>query len=1573
MRKACLIALFAFIGSASVWAQSTSSVTFPLSFERNVGQSRSTAVFLARVDGRKLFLDKQTIEVPVADLGHPSASLRMQFLGANVNPKISAESPTGGHSNYYLASDPKLWITGLPLYGRVRYTAIYPGIDAVFHGSSGQLEYDFELAPGSDAGEIVLDFGRAEIEKLSLDGDGNLLVTIAGQQVRMLAPRAYQETPHASVQASYRLLGRNRVGFAVAAYDHSRQLIIDPVVAYTAIIGANSRTTLDAMTADSAGNILVSGVTYASDYPVTVGNNIALGQSAAYITKLDPTGTQILFSTELLAGIPNAVALGPQGSVFMAGIAGDGFPVTSQSIAACGSPCNAGFVAKFDSSGQLQFSTLLASGQVLPKAITVDSAGSAYVTGLAADSTLPLVNPYQQTYQGGICTSCFGAFFAKLNPTGTAYEFSSYFSTPAGGTRGSAIALDTNGNLYLAGIGTVPLLHPLQSLAGSLFISKFAPDGRTLLASTMFGSGGDTLAGMAVGGDGTVYIAGSTLAADFPYTLNVALPLYRPDYFYNGTNAFAAAFKSDLSGLKFAVPLGSGQINALAFSGSQLHLAGQFSPDALRVKNAVVSDIGPAAGIVSLDASGAVVMATQFGGHVTTQIPNGIGVDGSGNIYVAGTPDSNFNTPSGSMPDPVNVGTGQTYLNQAKLGLPHFPLNSTFIAKISSANQPQISLSVYQPNLVLRNVGSADLHIQNITLGGGLQKQWGNCGTTVKAGEACVLTVTDNNGSTAFGGTVTIDSDATPASQTFAPLVPGSTNFLVGPLLWLSPSTLSFAPQQIGTTSPTQSARLWNVGAATVTLGNIFATGTLNQTNDCQTTISPGSFCTIQLSITPNSNSTGGNLAMVLADGSRTDTFFYSIGSDQPLLLSTSGMYFGGITVGATSLNRSVTITNTSNSIASAPAIGIGGAKEFAIVSNSCLADLPPKQSCIVTVSFTPGTNGDSSGQLTVSSGGSSSQVQLAGTGLIDSAVSVYPLQVLFYNVVIGTTSFPQIVTLKNNGSSTVKVTGIQFSIADFSQTNTCQDPIPPDGSCTVSIAIQPQDIGDRGGTLTVSFDSASSQVIPITANAVPPMYASVTSLDFGFITPVGSDSNPQNMSLNALVNGGQSQPYTLEITGDFRVENSYCPNPMPSSYGCNFPVFFHPAKPGTQTGALTVTFPQTSAKLVVTLTGTASSAGITLTPLTLDFGTVMATTPSAAQVITLTNPQQTTLTIPAPIVAGSGSSDFHVTWNCGSIAPGATCQVPVVFLPAAAGNRGATLTIQNGGDPATLIPIPLNGIGSPAPGLSIDASGRSFGWTDVGTATKTLSLVVTNLGPHTASLPALTKTGLYASEFTATPEAACSALAPQASCNINVVFAPLGRLTRAATISFPSGGTNSQTLSVNLEGEGIDFAVSANPSALSKNITKGQSASFVVGLAADTFYTSQVNLSCSVPAGASYGPCSVSPTSVSQWNAATLITVAVTPTALASSQSPNRLWWIMPATLLLPLALFRQGRRVSATVIALVVVAALLACGGGGGGGGSVNTGPPAPVGSTTYVYTLIMKGPGNITKTQSLTLNVQ
>jgi hypothetical protein len=671
-RRALLaVSLAIFVRPASVLSRSDSgrrkndadSKAAPtLGFEPNLGQTDPAVRFTARGVGFMLSLTDRGAELALRG-GAPEG--RAFVLGVRVargdHSRPIPGDPLKGRANYFRGRDPAQWIVDVPRYARVTYPNVRPGVSLVFHGEEGRLEYDFVVAPGATAQDVVVEISGSQ--GLTVDESGALLVHTLEGVVRQPAPTVYQEDlggAHEVVRAGYRLVDASRVGFAVAAYDSARPLVIDPVLLYASYLGGSSFDDATAVALDPSGNVYVAGFTTSSDFP----------------TK-------------------NSIAPLP-------GWGGGASPNGSTDA----------FIAKLDSSGtELDFATYLGgTSEDAAYAIAVDSSGAAYVTGATGSTDFPTTSGVYQPQNGGASN----AFVAKLTPDGRSLAFSTYLGG-SGYDSAQAIALDALENVYIAGFtqspdfptvtspgsdGGTPSENSPTAYQSSLmgaqnaFVAKLSPDAASLLGSTYLGgSGNDAAAGLAVDALGDAYVAGYTQSIDFPrsdhaYQTKLGGCTPGPACPESAQNAFVSELSPLLVALDFSTFLGgSGQdaANAIALdSAGNVYVAGATTSTdfptagAYQAHNAGTQN----AFVTKLSAGGSSLVYSTFLGGSASDLASGLCLDSSGDAYLVGQTQSRdfplqgaFQTSNlaSSSPDgdaffAILGATGQTLLGSTYLG-----------------------------------------------------------------------------------------------------------------------------------------------------------------------------------------------------------------------------------------------------------------------------------------------------------------------------------------------------------------------------------------------------------------------------------------------------------------------------------------------------------------------------------------------------------------------------------------------------------------------------------------------------------------------------------------------------------------------------------------------------------------------------------------------------------------------------------------------------------------------------------------------------------------------------------------
>ena len=386
----------------------------PLRFEVNSGQTDPRVRFLARGAGYTLFLTPaeatlalaapSPTRVPVSarsttpTAGAQAAVLRLRLDGANPRARIAGLDQLPGVSNYLLGRDPRRWRTDVHAYARVTYQNVLPGIDQVYYGSDGRLEYDFVLTPGVDPRSIHMTMDGAGRPRL--DARGGLEFQLPGGMLREARPVAYQQDGRArrAVSARYVVSGQD-VSIRVGGYDRSRALTIDPALAYATYLGGSGTDDGSGVAVDSAGDAYVTGTTSSTDFP-TQGPEQASnrGVDTVFVSRLNPTGSALLYSTYLGGSGGDAgyaVAVDGAGDAYVTGSTNStDFPVTAgapQGTKSAGSGNQDAFVAELNPSGdKLLYGTYLGgSANDAGQGIAVDSADAVYVTGYTYASDFP--------------------------------------------------------------------------------------------------------------------------------------------------------------------------------------------------------------------------------------------------------------------------------------------------------------------------------------------------------------------------------------------------------------------------------------------------------------------------------------------------------------------------------------------------------------------------------------------------------------------------------------------------------------------------------------------------------------------------------------------------------------------------------------------------------------------------------------------------------------------------------------------------------------------------------------------------------------------------------------------------------------------------------------------------------------------------------------------------------------------------------------------------------------------------------------------------------------------------------
>ncbi len=660
----------------------------PLAFEANRGQVDPQVRFVARGSGHTTFLTDEGATIVVASAGLPTAAvIDLRFDGSRpATPRGGA--PLAGIATYIRGDDDTARVVEAPTFERVAYENVYPGIDAVFYGTSRALEYDLVVAPGADPRRIALRFTGADT--LALDARGDLLLHTRGHALSFRRPVAYQEIggQRQAVAVDYALRSGGTVELRMGRYDRRHPLVVDPVLALATNLWSAAGVAMD-----PAGNVYVAGSISSADLPVAGGYQTQqAGTVDAFVMKLDPSGKTVLYTTYLgarrTATYGFGIAVDTAGSAYVTGTSsGTGYPLTPGAYQAAG----ATFVTKLKPAGNaLAYSTRFGAPVA---AIAVHADGSLAMTGTAtALATTP--GAFQPIKLGATAP-----YVARLNAAGTAVIYATYVGGSAK-DEAHGVAMDAGGNAYVAGVARssdFPTRTPLRSaLSGGTdaFLAKLNPSGTALVYSTYLGGSADERGfGVAVDGAGEATVVGWTTSADFPVTPGVFQPrigVTSPGL----SNAFVARFDASGTALRWSTYLGGGWC---AGSG-QSSCFGIFGPDeGIDVATSVATDaagftyvggyatstrfplvdrlqeFGPGSDVQRVPfvarirpGGASLAYSVVLGSRTAASIINQIAIDGRGGVVAVGSASDAFPLTAGAV-----YGAGQSFV--FKLGAGGYP------------------------------------------------------------------------------------------------------------------------------------------------------------------------------------------------------------------------------------------------------------------------------------------------------------------------------------------------------------------------------------------------------------------------------------------------------------------------------------------------------------------------------------------------------------------------------------------------------------------------------------------------------------------------------------------------------------------------------------------------------------------------------------------------------------------------------------------------------------------------------------------------------------------------------------
>lgn len=538
-----------------------------------------------------------TAQRSVAHAAQEARAVVLQFEQVNPEHWLEGDRRLAGVVNDYRGKNPLEWQVGAPTYASLVYRQLYPGIDLVYEATQGGFKGTYYVAAGADPAQITWRYQGAEAVRIAaVKGElriksGRSWLVDRAPQAWQTANGEQRKVP-----VRYHLNRDGSLSFSLGNYDPSLPLVIDPELVFGTYLGGSSEDYGRAVAVGADGAIYVVGDIWSTNFlgfdtSSVVNNDVLLiklnadGKNFDYFTFIGGTG----FDDGL------DVALGPAGSIYLTAdpFSGD-FPTFNPITLPADDFSGDGMLVKLDANGNLVYSTPVGMNftkEYSGRHIAVDQDGNVFVAGegynqftVDRDAVIKKVNAagsaITQVVRVAGNSSTRAASLAlgtsgKLYITGSTDNWNEDLPLTAGAIQpvcgakladpnafcqqdgfllvysvagvlqygtylggeasdeGRAVAVDSSGNIYVAGLTgskdfpTFNALQPsctldtgIDSCYFDTFVVKLNSSGTSFIYSTYLTSTEkdrkDFLTGLAVDGAGNAYLTGYTHGETFP-------------------------------------------------------------------------------------------------------------------------------------------------------------------------------------------------------------------------------------------------------------------------------------------------------------------------------------------------------------------------------------------------------------------------------------------------------------------------------------------------------------------------------------------------------------------------------------------------------------------------------------------------------------------------------------------------------------------------------------------------------------------------------------------------------------------------------------------------------------------------------------------------------------------------------------------------------------------------------------------------------------------------------------------------------------------------------------------------
>ncbi|MCS7076778.1 MAG: SBBP repeat-containing protein [Bacteroidia bacterium] len=569
-----------------------------------------------------------------------------ELENCNHNPWYEGKMQLEGYHNYFIGNEPTKYASYVGLYKEVWIKNVYNGIDIRYYFDNGRLRYDFWVQPYANPSQIK--FSLRGQNEVYIKNDSQLCFTTRFGEVYLADLHTYQDrytvqskfTKNSDswyialgeydkskvlvidplIYSTYIGGGGNDFGYDIAVdafgnahitgntlssnYDTTpgafqitngggSDVLVTKInstgtgLIFSTYIGGSGADTGRSISIDAAGNIYITGLTTSANYDFTPGalQTVNAGAADAFVTKLDVTGSTLLYST-YLGGSTNdygyGIAVDASGNAYITGYTQSGdYYTTTGAFQTTNGGINDIFVTKLNSTGTgIIYSTYIGgSGIDEAYGIALDGLDNAYITGRTLSTNYDVTTGAFQTSNGGGTDT----YITALNATGTSLIYSTYLGG-SGIEWGYAIAVDAGGNAYVTGYTssadydvTTGAFQSTSAGGDDIFVTKINSTGTGLIYSTYIGGSSDDRGlGLAVDGTGGVYITGRTNSSDYDVTASAFQPVFSGGA---ATDVFVTRLSPSGTVLLYSTYIGGGSSeagNSIAIDGNgSAYITGQ--------------------------------------------------------------------------------------------------------------------------------------------------------------------------------------------------------------------------------------------------------------------------------------------------------------------------------------------------------------------------------------------------------------------------------------------------------------------------------------------------------------------------------------------------------------------------------------------------------------------------------------------------------------------------------------------------------------------------------------------------------------------------------------------------------------------------------------------------------------------------------------------------------------------------------------------------------------------------------------------------------------------------------------